>query len=271
MCGIRLDAEHKFNKNQKSSHVGKRFKSKKSGWFEVVEGDFENILIRFDDTGNKRVVSASVAVNGQAKDFYAPSILGVACIGNARKVDATPQYKMWHHIIDRCYNPKEPYYSIYGGAGVTVSDRWLVFEHFLEDFRKIERIHPPGHQGLLEIDKDLKQLETPPHERVYSLETCALVSKDINQLCRTSSIFFNAFHEDGVVETHYNANLFIHKYPYIGRTGIHNCLNPNKPQEIYKGWRFEKVEPTNEVIWDLVDKLNTTEETEWFTQQEIGQ
>jgi len=30
-----------------------------------------------------------------------------------------------HHIISRCYNPKNPRYSHYGGRGVTVCSSWL--------------------------------------------------------------------------------------------------------------------------------------------------
>lgn len=33
----------------------------------------------------------------------------------------------------RCLNPKNPWYSRYGGRGITVSIRWLDFKNFLTD------------------------------------------------------------------------------------------------------------------------------------------
>lgn len=36
-------------------------------------------------------------------------------------------------MIQRCTNPKRGAYKHYGGKGVTVCDRWLVFENFLAD------------------------------------------------------------------------------------------------------------------------------------------
>jgi hypothetical protein len=42
-------------------------------------------------------------------------------------------YKTWRSMIDRCFDPKSQAYHNYGGRGITVCDRWLKFENFLED------------------------------------------------------------------------------------------------------------------------------------------
>lgn len=42
-------------------------------------------------------------------------------------------YSIWAGILARCNNPKDTGYAYYGGKGVTVCDRWKVFENFLED------------------------------------------------------------------------------------------------------------------------------------------
>jgi hypothetical protein len=36
-------------------------------------------------------------------------------------------------MISRCTKPNDPAYPRYGGAGITVCDRWLIFENFYED------------------------------------------------------------------------------------------------------------------------------------------
>lgn len=46
----------------------------------------------------------------------------------------TPTYQSWQHMIDRCNNPNNDQYYDYGGRGIKIEDnRWLKFEHFLED------------------------------------------------------------------------------------------------------------------------------------------
>lgn len=50
----------------------------------------------------------------------------------------------------RCTNPKRRDYKHYGGRGITICERWNLFENFLEDMGKrprkmsIERIHNNG-------------------------------------------------------------------------------------------------------------------------------
>lgn len=46
---------------------------------------------------------------------------------------ATPEYRSWQAMKARCLNPNAHAYERYGGAGITVCDRWLKFENFLAD------------------------------------------------------------------------------------------------------------------------------------------
>jgi hypothetical protein len=39
----------------------------------------------------------------------------------------------WKGMLSRCLNPNGAGYKNYGGRGITVSDRWMVFENFRED------------------------------------------------------------------------------------------------------------------------------------------
>jgi hypothetical protein len=45
----------------------------------------------------------------------------------------TPEYISWGAMKQRCTNPKHRFYRLYGGAGVTICDKWLKFENFLFD------------------------------------------------------------------------------------------------------------------------------------------
>lgn len=62
----------------------------------------------------------------------------------------SPTYSSWANMLQRCTNPKDATYEYYGGRGITVCERWRVFEHFLEDMGErppnlsIERIDNNG-------------------------------------------------------------------------------------------------------------------------------
>jgi hypothetical protein len=43
-------------------------------------------------------------------------------------------YESWSQMKQRCYNPKDPSFSDYGGRGIRVCERWRnSFENFLKD------------------------------------------------------------------------------------------------------------------------------------------
>lgn len=54
--------------------------------------------------------------------------------------DRTQVYRVWTGILKRCLNARVPEYPRYGGRGITVCERWLRFENFLEDMGE----PPPG-------------------------------------------------------------------------------------------------------------------------------
>lgn len=45
----------------------------------------------------------------------------------------TPTYRSWSGMIQRCTNHKATAYEQYGGRGIKVSKRWMVFSAFLAD------------------------------------------------------------------------------------------------------------------------------------------
>lgn len=44
-----------------------------------------------------------------------------------------PLHDVWTNMKQRCFNEKHPAFHRYGGRGVTVCERWMAFEPFVED------------------------------------------------------------------------------------------------------------------------------------------
>lgn len=52
----------------------------------------------------------------------------------------SPTHSNWSNMKNRCLNPKSQDYGTYGAVGITVCEKWLTFEGFLEDMGE----RPPG-------------------------------------------------------------------------------------------------------------------------------
>lgn len=56
--------------------------------------------------------------------------------GNARRRHnkaGTSIYAIWNSMKQRCLNPNNHAYSLYGGRGIEICERWKVFDHFYAD------------------------------------------------------------------------------------------------------------------------------------------
>lgn len=80
------------------------------------------------------------------------SILGKSCVRHGMYLSR--EYKSWNGLKTRCLNPKATGYENYGGRGIRVCDRWLLFENFFADMgirpegMSIERIDNNGNYEL---------------------------------------------------------------------------------------------------------------------------
>jgi len=60
-----------------------------------------------------------------------------------------PLYTIWHSMLARCNNPNHARYKDYGGRGISVCERWLDFNNFVEDM-----ISKPKDLSIERIDND---------------------------------------------------------------------------------------------------------------------
>lgn len=98
------------------------------------------------DCGGTTIAQTSNLVSGHSKSC--------GCVrkdvGRARGLNNvihgeaySTEYRTWHRMMQRCYNPKSTCYKNWGGRGITVCKRWgASFDTFLSDMgRKPSRNH----------------------------------------------------------------------------------------------------------------------------------
>lgn len=64
----------------------------------------------------------------------------------------SPEHRSWANMLQRCFNPKREKYRHYGGRNISVCERWLKFENFLEDMG--ERPGPEYSLDRIDVDGD---------------------------------------------------------------------------------------------------------------------
>lgn len=82
---------------------------------------------------------------------------------------------IWLKMIKRCTNPEDTHWEYYGGRGITVCERWLTWENFLEDmFDEYE-------QGL--------SIERIDVNKGYSPDNCKWIPRNEQPYNKTNTVW----------------------------------------------------------------------------------
>lgn len=109
--------------------IGEIFTSRRSGDFEIISEMYRIKHKRYYDVKFIKTgyITSAMEYNikvGYVNDPYYPTVCGIGYLG--KPIDGKTDRKVylrWKGMINRCYNPNNKRYNIYGGAGVIVCER----------------------------------------------------------------------------------------------------------------------------------------------------
>lgn len=88
----------------------------------------------------------------------------------------TPEHTSWRKMKERCFNDKAAPWPWYGGRGITVCKRWMIFENFFADMGErptgttLDRIDPNGNYEPSNCRWADKQTQTRGQRHVIWVE-----------------------------------------------------------------------------------------------------
>lgn len=125
-----------------------------------------------------------------------------------------PYYFVWQAMHQRCTNPKNKKYHIYGGKGITVCDEWKTFEGFWKDNKDlyqdgltIDRIDSSkgyNKENVRWITKRQNSSETTKRKEVIQYRVALKPKKHLVEVKQWNSAL-EAANELGLVASHIGA------------------------------------------------------------------
>lgn len=123
--------------------VGNICESNSGEKFLIIAKYGQQILIKFiDENGYECIRQYSAVRVGEVKNPYSKSVYGVGALGNVENARKHSQYLFWQNLCKRYADGELPY----------LNQRWLVFEHWLEDIKALSDYHELSQKGVSIID-----------------------------------------------------------------------------------------------------------------------
>ena len=101
---------------------------------------------------NKSIENREEAIKliKERSDYFSIYIGFKHCNAASKHSKESLTYTSWHGMKQRCLNSNYDGYKNYGGRGILICERWMVFENFLVDMGK----RPSKKYSLDRIDND---------------------------------------------------------------------------------------------------------------------
>jgi hypothetical protein len=101
----------------------------------IVQGKERSALVRCScPKAIEKYVRISRLLAGESQSCGCLMRERVSKAKKTHGMKGTSEYRAWQNIKNRCYNPKDKKYAIYGGRGIKICERWLEsFENFFAD------------------------------------------------------------------------------------------------------------------------------------------
>lgn len=100
--------------------------------------------------GNLRIVRLANIKNGHSTSCGCKLIGSLTKHGHTPRGSRTRTYITWSNMIQRCTYPDNDNYHRYGGRGISICQRWIMYENFLSDMglrpkgKTLDRINNNG-------------------------------------------------------------------------------------------------------------------------------
>ena len=198
-------------------------------------------VVEFLNTTTQVITTKTLIENGFVRDNFAPMVASVGYRGKTKLTCRSREYRVWHNMINRCYNPNSTEYVRYGNKGVLVDKRWHCFADFANDIKSIEGYDKHKFDnGAIYLDKDRKS----SHVKIYSKNTCTFLSSKENNP-RYNVYTFIAIDPNNKYYFGRNVSDFAKEHELSARQ-IYSVINGH--QRTHKNWKFNRMQEHVETI-----------------------
>lgn len=107
----------------------------------------------------KEFIAIGADVNsGRTKSCGCYAITSAKNLHTTHGLSRTPEHRAWMEMRRRCFKSTRPGWEYWGGRGISICERWAIFDNFIKDMG----LKPSPYHSLDRIDND----------KNYSPENC---------------------------------------------------------------------------------------------------